>query len=1492
MTPDDAALAGFHPAVQAWFTSAFPCATEAQRQGWPALLRGESTLIFAPTGSGKTLTAFLHCLDRLLFQPQPPDAGRCRVLYLSPIKALASDVERNLRLPLAGIRAAATARGDAFTEPEVMLRTGDTAQRERARFARRSADVLITTPESLFLLLTSNAREALRGVETVIVDEIHALVPTKRGAHLALSLERLEHLTGRRLQRIGLSATQRPLGEVARFLGGHDAEGRPRPVTIVDASGSKRLELSVEVPVDDLSRLAEQPRAPGERPSAWAAIHPRLLELVRAHQSTLLFVNSRRVAERLAAALNELAGEVLVHAHHGSLAREQRALIEAQLKAGQVRGLVATSSLELGIDMGAIDLVVQVEAPPSVASALQRVGRAGHQVGASSAGILFPKYRGDLVACAALTGAMYEGAVEATRVPRNPLDLLAQQVVAMVAMEKWGVEAAYELVRRAAPFAELPRASFEGVLDLLSGHYPSDDFAELKARLTWDRLSNTLTTREGARRIAIANGGTIPDRGLYGVFLVGATKGLGRVGELDEEMVFESKPGDTFVLGASTWRIEDITFDRVLVSPAPGQPGRLPFWRGEQVTRPLEFGQRIGRLMREVGQLPREAALAKVQATHGLDARAAKNLVDHLTEQAAQGTVPDDVTLVVEASRDELGSWRVCVLSPLGGQVLAPWAMALAARARRDLGLDVQTMWTNDGFVVRFPDLPQAPDLAALMPTSQEVEGLVLAELSGTALFAARFRENAARALLLPRRRPGQRTPLWQLRKKSSDLLQVAARFPSFPMMLETYRECLSDLFDLPALVELLRGLEQGRLTLRTSTPQTPSPFATALLFGYVANYLYDGDAPLAERRAQALTIDTTQLSELLGDVELRELLDRDAIAQVEALLQRTGDSAAKTLDGVHDLLLKLGDLSEAELSARCAPPELAREVGGLLTAKRVLRLDFAGEARLVPVEYGARYRDALGLTLPRGLPPAFLVASEAPLRDLVLRFARTHGPFPARAVAARYGLRLPEVEAMLEALTREGALLEGAFLPDGAGREWCEGEVLRSIRRRSLARLRREVEPVETAVFARLLTAWQGVTKRRPGLDALLDAVEKLQGLALPASLLERELLPARVEHYLPSDLDALATAGEVVWVGVERSGEHDGKVALYVTDALPRLWRPPEVDVTTLPERQRGLLEALARQGASFFSALHAQVGGGFPQETSDALWALAWQGLVTNDGFGGLRARTVKAPARGGRAAFEQRFRSRRAAPPVAEGRWSLLRTRVGPDVPTDTAWAHAVAQTLLTRYGVVTREVAAAEGLPGGFSAFAAVFRALEESGRVRRGYFVSGVSALQFALPQVLEQLRTFRRVRPTTPEVVRLSAIDPANPWGALLPWPELAAPEGKRLVPMRAQGAMVVLIDGALRAFRAKGGKQVLTWLPEAPAERALHGRLVAEALALEGRRALERKEGALVVEVNGVPATASVLAEALRGAGFTAGAQGFALRRLISKLMPPVDE
>jgi ATP-dependent helicase Lhr and Lhr-like helicase len=1528
---DDGAPTGlelFHPAVREWFQSVFPAPTRPQRMGWAAIARGDSTLILAPTGTGKTLAAFLWCINLAMFSPVPDKKQRCRVVYISPIKALAVDVERNLQMPIAGIAQAAQRLDVEYHEPAISMRTGDTPSAQRTRFARHPGDILITTPESLYLLLTSNARENLQSVETVILDEIHALVPTKRGSHLALSLERLDHLCGRRLQRIGLSATQRPLEEVARYLGGCETSAQPeitltegrsedaldefesltiapvfRPVAIVDASEPKRLELRVEVPVEDMARLVDSDSPPGgaaaegTRGSIWAAIHPKLFELVRAHRSTLIFVNNRRLAERISGALNELAGEMLVRAHHGSVAVTQRKEIEDLLKLGKLRGLVATSSLELGIDMGAIDLVVQVESPPSVATGMQRVGRASHHVGAVSNGVIFPKHRADLVACAAITRAMYDGHIESTHYPRNPLDVLAQQIVAMVAIEPWDASELFQLIRRAAPYAALTRAVFEGVLDMLSGRYPSAEFAELRPRITWDRVRHKLTSRQGARKVAVINGGTIPDRGLYGVFLAGKEKGA-RVGELDEEMVFESRVGETIVLGATTWRIDEISRDRVIVTPAPGQPGKMPFWHGDAAGRPVEFGERIGKMTRELLRLPRPVSFAKLVEEHSLDANAAENLLRYLEEQlAATKRIPSDEDILIETCHDELGDRRVCVLTPFGSRVHVPWCMAVTAKIRAERGIDVEAMWSDDGFVIRFSDGDEPIPVETFLPTPVEFKELVLRELGSTALFAARFREAAARALLLPKRRPGMRAPLWQQRKRATDLLAVASRYSSFPMLLETYRECIRDSFDLPAVANLLAKIQSGAIRVTSLDSTKPSPFAASLLFSYVANYIYDGDAPLAERRAQALSIDQSQLQDLLGDTDLRELLDEFAVEEVERRLQALDpEYQARHADGVHDLLLRLGDLSAREIAARSTNSEIAATVNELVDARRALQVEIAGESRYVAAEYAARYRDSLGVSLPRDLAKAFLESSAAPLHDIVHRYARTRGPFTTADIVARYALRPDVIEPLLRSLHAGAKLLEGEFRPSGRHREWCDPEVLQQIRRKSLARLRREVEPVEPQTFARFTARWQGIAVPRYGLNALLDSIEMLQGAAVPVSELERDILPARIKDYKPSDLDTLMATGELAWVGVERMGERDGLVALYPSKSLPLLLPPRDLSASDEPASERSLriIEFLSQKGASFFADIHEACGGGFPGETLDALWELVWSSRVTNDAFFPLRhwlrppetSRNRTGPSEGQPRSPEilRRMRSRIAASGPAQGRWSLIQSRLAFAL-TPTQWSANISQQLLARYGVVMRETAIAETIPGGYPTIYPALRTMEESGKIRRGMFVAGVGAAQFAVPAAVDMLRGLR-TPPSPPEVLYLAATDPANPFGTLLPWPRsendpAGAPAGHHAM-ARASGAGVILINGGLTAFLRRRNPSLRVFLPEDEPERTAFARQLAKKLADLAIRRQTARSGLLIGAINDAPARDHFLAAFLKESGFVDTALGFQMRNV----------
>jgi ATP-dependent Lhr-like helicase len=1479
-------LSSFSPPVREWFEKAFEKPTPAQEQAWPAIAAGENVLLSAPTGSGKTLAAFLWALDRLGVEPREEKQGT-RVVYVSPLKALAYDIERNLRTPLRGIGA---------EQVTVAIRTGDTPQKERAAMARKPPDILITTPESLYLILTSQARSMLDDVEAVIVDEIHAVAATKRGSHLALTLERLEAHAGKPLQRIGLSATQNPLEEIGRFL-----VGPRREVTILDAGHSKQLDLRIEVPVESMSEPGGpsppsdpahdplEPVAGGEstRNSIWPAIYPELLALLKAHNSTIVFVNNRRSAERVALRLNELAAKELelqqaddsdekkddgpvvpleiARAHHGSLAREERTKVEELLKAGELPCLVATSSLELGIDMGAVDLVLQIESPKSVARGLQRIGRAGHNVGDVSRGRIFPKFRGDLLECAVVARRMHEGLIEPTVVPRNALDVLAQQIVAIAVAgdpakagingnqedEGISVQDLHALVTSSYPYAELSIELLENVLDMLDGRYPSKDFGELRARIVWDRVAGTIRPRKGSRQLAIANAGTIPDRGLYSVTLPDGR----RVGELDEEMVYEARPGQAFLLGASTWRIEEIGRDRVIVTPAPGAPGAVPFWKGDSVGRPKELGEAIGAFSRwAVEQQPET-----LQDGYDLDERAARNLLAYLREQQdATRVLPSERTIVLERFRDEIGDWRLCVLSPFGGRVHSAWGLAIAAQIRERIGIEADAISSDDGIVLHLPDLdaddaealPSAAELIMLEP--DEVEAQITAELGGSALFGARFRENAARALLIPRAYPGKRTPLWQQRLKAQNLLEVARRYADFPIVLETYRECLRDVLDVPGLEGILRSLHSREISLVEVETQTASPFASSLLFDYVATYMYEGDTPSAERRAAALSLDRDLLRELLGQEELRELLDPDALARVEDDLQHRSEITRATgRDGLHDVLRHVGDLSAEELAARVFegidPEPLLAE---LQRERRAIRMRVGGEPRWVAADEAGLYRDALSAAPPGGLPEAFLVDVPDALRVLVARYARTHGPFTTEEMHKRYGV---DAAAVLRELERDGEIVRGELRPGGSGREWCDVEVLRRLRRASLAALRKEIEPAEQQALAAFLPAWQGIDRHPSagaGIDRLREVLVPLQGLALPAEIWERDVLPRRTGAYSPSWLDQLCASGELVWVGAGPL-HRSGRVALYFREDAPLIGPPPGVErrapagaagsskataAKAIDSPEHELLRARLAQSPCFFSDLLAELGLA-AESLRETLWDLVWAGEATNDAWAPLRApRLALARARPERRPSARRFGSRRTgAQSQVQGRWGLTEPIFAGGVAGPER-RRALAELLLERYGILTREQVLAEGIKGGFAMLYDTLSNLETLGICRRGYFVEGMGGAQFALPGAVERLRAARStaaadLAPTPalltpgaapgatagsrsagerPRTLVLAAADPAQPYGAALPWPKRDIQERR---PSRVAGAYVVLVADEPALYVERGGRSLLTF-------------------------------------------------------------------------------
>lgn len=1466
----------FDPLVARWFQDFVGTPTKVQREGWAPISKGDSALLLAPTGSGKTLAAFLYAIDRLMFGPAQ---ARGRVLYISPLKALAVDVQKNLQTPIDGLERLAKEQGREVHRPSTAIRNGDTLPSDRQKQARKPPDIWITTPESLYLMLSSKVREHLYDVDTIIVDEIHTLAPNKRGVHLALSIERLAR--GRKdkkgqgeLQRIALSATQRPLEEIAAILGGgrgEDEAWTPRPVAIIDAGSARHFDLRVELSLDQqLSQkaeakkhntkaseqvpkpgeLVEEPKFPALAPepskpqeprdaSVWDTIYPKVLEEILSHNSTIVFVNSRRLAERMAEAINTLGQDSLCRAHHGSVAKDQRAEIEDSLKRGSLKALIATSSMELGVDMAAVDLVLQIETPPTVAAGIQRIGRAAHHVGGVPAGVIFPKFRADLLSSAAVVAAMKEGEVEPTRSPQQPLDVLAQHIVSMVCNKPWSVADLYDCVRQAYAFRRLSQAQFEGVLDLLDGRYPSREFRGLAARLNWDRVAGTLTGRKGAKMSVVANPGTIPDLGLYPVYLAdGAeSKKPVRVGELDEEMVLESQVRDVFVLGATSWEIAEIRDDRVLVHPAPGKPGKMPFWRGRALGRSFELGERVGELTRTLAKLPNAQAQDLLEQTHALSHEAAKVLVEYVQTQRQEArALPHDRCIVVETFRDQLSDWRVCILSPFGARVHMPWALALAQRWREELNLELETMWADDGLVFRFPSSQDDdPPVDDFFPSLDELDDLVLAGLSASSLFAAHFRENAGRSLLLPKRRPGKRTPLWMQRRKSRDLLAIASRYPRFPMLLETTRECFQDVFDMPALRKVLSAVHEQRIQVVHANTEHPSPFARAILYRYVANFLYDADAPLAERKAQVLQLDFELLRELLGETQWQSVIEPALLDEVGRELQKLKSPHGLTSpDGLEDLLRALGDLSEEELAVRCVD-ELQRSqlptwLRELKERGRILCLRIGGEDRWVVASDAGLYRDLVSALLPAGLPKAFLSAVPDPFFEFLGRYAATRSDFSPSELVARYGVEASTWIQHCESFVGQKRWVAGDFRGDQK-RRYCDRSVLDRVRRRSLHKARAEIEPVGSDRFIAFCREWHDLDRPASGPDAVLDALERLSGLAMPLSEWDW-ILAERIEDYEPMWLDLLCARGELVWLGAGAQTGAKGKVALYLREHLETLARPPQCVDHPLAKRIR---EHLSAQGASRLDDGPTQFQV-FGPEFVDVILQMTAAGELINDTLAPLRSEQ-RPPRR--RALHSRRgmagLRGRRSDPRLS-GRWTL-REASSADKRTDTMNKRAWIEQLLERYGVLLKEHVQQESFPGGYRAAYAILQEMEDHGQVRRGHFVAGVQAMQFALSGVEARLRQDADASDRSQKGWMLSAIDPAQPYGAILPWP--SSPAGLKRPLRREAGARVIFDQHSLLAYVPRTGNRLWTISPELDKDNTLQ--VLSEQLVQHGYDRLE---------------------------------------------------
>ncbi len=1535
----------FHPLVRDWFRETLGAPSAPQQQGWPAIASGAHTLILAPTGTGKTLAAFLWELNQLIVSGmREPLSNAVHILYVSPLKALNNDIQRNLEAPLAALRERFMAAGEAFPEIRVAVRTGDTPASARARMIRKSPHILITTPESLHIMLTTlRGRGMFSGVRAVIVDEIHALAGTKRGAHLALTLERLEQLCDTPPQRIGLSATQKPLEEIAKFLTGMEpssvsgATPRPRDCAIVDCGLVKQLDLSVKSPVEDLAHVGG---------TIWTSVTPLVLQYMRAAHTTLVFVNNRAQAEKMAARINALAGEELALPYHGSLSRERRLILEQSLKAGKLRALVSTSSLELGIDIGSVDLVLQLQSPKRVANGLQRVGRAGHSLDAVSRGVFVPTFRDDAMELLAIIGAMLAGDVEPTRVVQNALDVLAQIVVAIVAAdEDWTSAALFDFVRRAYPYHQLPRAAFDEVLSMLSGKYPSDVSAELDARINWDRVSDTLVPARGSRMVAIMSGGTIPDRGLYTVNLPDRT----RLGELDEEFVHETRVGDVFQLGSSTWRVNSIEHDRVIVTPAPGAPARMPFWHGEYSARSSHLAPRVGELRRELDAVRTPEQLAELAARYHADEATTGSLVEYVHQQrASTGAVPDERLLIIEQFRDEMDSVRVVIHAPFGGRVNAPWGMALANRVREWLAeqgraarsgpsFELQVQTTDDGIMLRLPNLREWLPLSVLRDlTPDEAERRVLAEVGASSLFGARFRMNAARALLLPRGNPRRRMPLWLQRLKALDLLQAVQEFPSFPILVETYRDVLQDAFDMPALARVLTDLSVGGIGVRSVETDVPSPFASSLQFGFVMDWMYADDAPRAEQRAALLSLDRALLDELMGG----EGADDSTLAVLDEMLGRRRGTApgsrARTADELAVLIDRAPDLSLEEIHERIAPLEEDRRgdpLPELLHRGRVIGIDVptgsgTAQRRLILTEHYGRYVAAFGgsesntvytgLTLvparaadvvPETLRTS-VITQLAARRELLVRFVSLAGAVSIDEILRRYDFDRAWVETRLDDWTRTGRLVRGTFGGDATTPRWCSRRMLEQARRRELARARKQIEAVDIARFSAFVQQWQHVDSaaRLAGDDGTMRVVRQMYGLARPAEQWEREYLPARVDGYDPDVLSRLLALGEMVWIGGSSLAKADDAANLtsvrFARRGTVRAW-VPEPTAVPLSAHAQSVLDTLQAEGASFFDEILS--GSALTSRNlRDALRELVGAGLVTNDTMESLRLvirwrpvvsprdRTQADPTRWLPSDFTpsadryivQRRPNLRRLPkwkrPDKEGadvgnwpgRWSLVRTPrvLGPEAD-EASWAESIARQWLERYGVVSREMWRRERPAIGWRPIYHELKRLEFRGEVRRGYFVRGLSGAQFAVPEAVEMLRAARVPGDGSARAVVMSVNDPANVFTLPLP----TSPERDAFVRPRSRGALLVTVEGVVVLMAERRGARI-----------AIRPDTSAEATTVAVRAVIAHLSAQLgrdiaIETIDGHPASGSRYLDAFLAAGLKRGSTGLRYYRRV---------